>query len=233
MSEAVSIVLVHAAWADGSSWAKVIVPLQSRGYTVVSAPLPLTSLTDDIKALQRALDLTSGPVVLGAHAYSGAVASGVFSDRVTGLVFVTSLTPDSGEAVFEVFTRDKPHPKAPQLAPDADGMIWLPQQAFAEAFAQDGTPEQIGLLAATQRPISIKCIQEKAPRPAWKDKPTWYLIAEEDRMINPNTQHFLAERMGARIRSKKVDHTPMVTEPEPVIDLLLEAAALAVKKGGG
>ena len=225
MNEAVSIVLVHAAWADGSSWAKVIAPLQSRGYTVVSAPLPLTSLTDDIKALERALELTSGPVVLGGHAYSGAVASGVLSDRVKGLVFVTALTPDSGETVFDVFTRDKPHPKAPQLAPGADGMIWLPHQAFAEAFAQEGTPEQIGLLAATQRPISIKCIQEKASRPAWRDRPTWYLIAEEDRMINPNTQRFLAERMGARIRSAKVDHTPMVTEPGPVIDLLLEAAA--------
>ena len=233
MSEAVNIVLVHAAWADGSSWAKVIVPLQSRGHTVVSAPIPLTSLTDDIRALQRALDLTRGPVVLGAHAYSGAVASGVVSDRVKGLVLVTSLTPDSGETVFEVFTRDKPHPKAPQLAPDADGMIWLPQQAFGEAFAQEGTPEQIGLLAATQRPISLKCIQDKAPRPAWKDKPTWYLVAEEDRMINPDTQRFLAERMGARVRSKKVDHTPMVTAPEPVIDLVLEATAAVAKNGRG
>src|SRR5262249_22151817 len=134
-------------------------------------------------------------------------------------------TPAEGETVFDVFTREPPHPKAPQLAPDPHGQMWLPEEAFQEAFAQHGSKLQTAVLAATQRPISVACIQEKALRPLWKDKPCWYLIAEEDRMINPKPQRFLAERMGARIRSEKVDHTPMVTAPDPVIALLLEAAA--------
>jgi pimeloyl-ACP methyl ester carboxylesterase len=233
MGQAISIVLVHAAWADGSSWSKVITALLSRGHQVISAPIPLTSLTDDRNALEHALQRVSGPVVLGGHAYSGAVISAVVSDQVKGLVFVSGLTPDEGETVLQVFTREQSHPKAPHLAPDPWGQMWLPPAAFPEAFAQHGSQEQTALLAATQRPISVECISEKAPRPAWKDKPSWYLIAEEDRMINPKTQQFLAARMDAHIRSEKVDHTPMVTAPAPVIDIFLQAAAAtAVMRSG-
>jgi hypothetical protein len=229
MGQPVTIVLVHAAWADGSSWNKVITPLQSRGHQVVSAPIPLTSLSDDRNALEHVLERLGGPLVLGGHAYSGAVISAAASDKVAGLVFVSGLTPDEGETVLQVFTRDKAHPNAPQLAPDPYGQLWLPPAAFPEAFAQHGSQEQTALLAATQRPISVACIGEKAPRPAWKVKPSWYLIAEEDRMINPKTQRFLAERMGAQIRSEQVDHTPMVTAPDPVIEVLLQAAAVTAK----
>ena len=104
-------------------------------------------------------------------------------------------------------------------------MIWLPRQSFADAFAQNASKEQAGLFAATQRPISVACIQEKARRAAWKSTPSWYLISEEDRMISPKTQRFLAERMHARVRSEKVDHTPMATAPDAVIAMLLEAVA--------
>jgi Alpha/beta hydrolase family len=230
MSNPVTVVLVHAAWADGSSWNKVIGPLQSRGLRVVAAPIPLTSLSDDVKAVERVLKRTTGPVVLGGHAYSGAVISAVAHERVAGLVFITSLTPDAGETVFDIFTRESPHPKAPQVAPDADGVIWLPEQAFPEAFAQNASPVEAALLAATQRPLSIACIQEKAPRPAWKGTPSWYLIAEEDRMINPKTQRFLAERTGGRIRSEKIDHAPMVTAPQPVIEVFQQAVATVAGK---
>jgi pimeloyl-ACP methyl ester carboxylesterase len=230
MSQSISVVLVHAAWADGSSWNKVIAPLQAKGFQVVSAPIPLTSLSDDVQALEGALERISGPFVLGAHAYSGAVVSAITSERLKGLVFITALTPDEGETVAEVFTRESPHHKAPQLAPGPNGMFWLPSQAFPEAFAQNGSKEEIGLLAATQRPLSPACIQEKAPRPAWKSKPSWYLIAEEDRMINPKAQRYLAERMKARIRSEKVDHTPMVTAPVPVVEMFLEAIATVGEK---
>ena len=218
-----NVVLVHGAWADGSSWNDGIGPLQSKGLNVLAAPIPLTSLSDDVAALDRALERTGGPVVLAAHAYAGAVIAASTSERVQSLVFIAALAPDEGETVAEVFYRDTPHPQAPQLAPDAHGFIWMPEEAFGAAFSQHAPPERAALFAATQRPIAVACIQEKAPRPAWKVKPSWYLIAEEDRMINPLTQRFMAERMGARIRSAKVDHTPLVTAPELVIEMILEA----------
>jgi pimeloyl-ACP methyl ester carboxylesterase len=220
-----SVVLVHGAWADGSSWNDIIGPLLSKGLNVLAPPIPLTSLSDDIAALERALERTDGPVVLAAHAYAGAVIAASTNERVRSLVFVAALAPDEGETVAEVFYRDKPHPQAPQLAPDAHGFIWMPKEGFATAFAQHASPERAALFAATQRPIAVACIQQKAPRPAWKVKPSWYLVAEEDRMINPSTQVFMAQRMGARIWSEKVDHTPLVTAPELVIGMILEAAA--------
>jgi pimeloyl-ACP methyl ester carboxylesterase len=218
-------VLVHGAWADGSSWNDIIGPLLSKGLNALAAPIPLTSLSDDIAALDRALERTDGPVVLVAHAYAGAVISASANERVQSLVFIAALAPDEGETVAEVFYRETPHLQAPQLAPDAHGFIWMPQQGFGAAFSQHASPERTALFAATQRPIAVACIQEKAPAPAWKVKPSWYLVAEEDRMINPATQLFMAQRMGARIRSEKVDHTPLVTAPEPVLEVILEAAA--------
>jgi pimeloyl-ACP methyl ester carboxylesterase len=220
-----SVVFVDGAWADGSSWNDIIGPLLGKGLNVLAAPLPLTSLSDDIAALDRALVRTSGPVVLVAHAYAGAVIAATVRERIQSLVFIAALAPDEGETVAEVFYREKPGPQAPHLAPDAYGFIWMPQEGFATAFAQHASPERAALLAATQRPIAVACIQEKVPRPAWKAKLSWYLLAEEDRMINPATQLFMAQRMGARIRSEKVDHTPLATAPQPVIEVILDAVA--------
>jgi pimeloyl-ACP methyl ester carboxylesterase len=229
-----TVVLVHAAWADGSSWSKVIVALQARGLRVIAAPIPLTSLRDDIAALEGVLARTRGPVVLAAHAYAGAVISGTLEARVKALCFITALTPDAGETVLQVFTRERPHPQAPELVPDSRGFIWLPDESFKLAFAQNASPEQAALLAATQRPISVQCIQERAAHAAWRNKRSWYLIAEEDRMIHPRTQRFLAERMGAQIRAERVDHVPIVTAPEAVVEMILEAVAsmpLSAMKG--
>jgi pimeloyl-ACP methyl ester carboxylesterase len=223
--EKINVVLVHGAWADGSSWNDVIGPLLSKGLNVLAAPIPLTSLSDDVAALDRALERTDGPVVLVAHAYAGAVIAATTNERIRSLVFIAALAPDEGETVADVFYREKPHPEAPRLAPDAHGFIWMPREGFGTAFSQHASPERAALFAATQRPIAVTCIQEKAPRPAWKVKPSWYLVAEEDRMISATTQHFMAERMGARIRSEKVDHLPLVTAPEPAIEVILEAVA--------
>ena len=219
------VVLVHGAWADGSSWSDVIAPLLGDGLQVLAAPLPLTSLSDDVAALDRALERTDGPVVLVAHAYAGAVIAATTNARVRSLAFIAALAPDEGETVAELFYREKPHPQAPQLAADAHGLIWMPQEGFSTAFAQHASPERAALFAATQRPIAVACIQERAPRPTWKAKPSWYLLAEEDRMINPATQLFMARRMGARIRSEKVDHTPLVTAPGLVIEMIRDAVA--------
>jgi pimeloyl-ACP methyl ester carboxylesterase len=220
-----SVVLVHGAWADGSSWNDIIGPLLAKGLNVLAAPIPLTSLSDDVAALDRALERVDGPIVLAAHAYAGAVIAATTNESVRALVYIAALAPDEGETVAEVFYREKPHPAAPQLAPDAHGLIWMPQEGFHTAFAQYASPERAALFAATQRPLALDCIQEKAPRPGWRTKPSWYLVAEDDRMINPATQLFMAQRMGARIRSEKVDHTPLATAPEPVIELILDAVA--------
>jgi pimeloyl-ACP methyl ester carboxylesterase len=222
-----TVILTHGAWADGSSWSKVIVPLERHGLRVMAAPIPLTSLSDDIAALGRAIERTSGPVTLAAHAYAGGVISAVKHDRITSLVYVAALTPDKGETVGDVFYRGKPHPKAPKLAPDANGFIWMPEHGFGDAFAQNASADTLAILAATQRPIALPCIQEKVSEPAWKTKPSWFLVAEEDRMINPETQHFMAARMGAKTRSYAVDHTPLITAPDQVVDVVLEAVASA------
>jgi pimeloyl-ACP methyl ester carboxylesterase len=222
---ATTVVLVHAAWADGSSWAKVIRLLHAKGVQVIAPPLPLTSLSADVKELERALARTRGPLILAGHAYSGAVISATQNERVRGLVYITALTPAEGETVAEVFTREKPHVLAPQLAPDADGVMWLPDEAFAAAFAQNATPEEIAVLNATQRPIAVPCIQERSPKPLWTRKPSWYLIAEDDRMIPHAAQRYMAERMKAKTHTAKVDHVPLVTAPDRVAAIIQEALA--------
>ena len=223
-SENVTVVAVHGAWADGSSWQAIVHPLKERGLKVIAAPIPLTSLGDDAAALKRTIARTQGPVVVVGHAYAGAVIATANDERVKALVYIAALAPEEGETVAQVFYKDETHPKAPHLAPDADGFIWMPDEGFANAFAQNATDEQISLSKVVQRPISVKCIQEPAPAPAWKSKPAWYLVAEEDRMINPKTQRFMAERMKATVRPFVVDHTPLLTAPDKVLNVILEAA---------
>src|SRR5262245_38382457 len=190
-----SVVLVHGAWADGSSWAKVIAPLAAQGVRVLAAPLPLTSFADDMAALERTLERVSGPVVVAAHAYAGAVVAATRSEKVKALVYVAALAPDEGETVAQVFYRIEPHPLAPKLAPDAHGLIYLPDTAFGTAFAQNAKTEDLAVLAAVQKPISRACISVPVPRPLWKDRPAWFLVAEQDRMIAPETQRFMVQRM--------------------------------------
>src|SRR5262245_23320517 len=227
ISENITAVVVHGAWADGSSWRDVILGLQQRGLRVVAAPIPLTSLSDDSAALKRVIARTEGPLILAGHAYAGAVIATVNDERVKALVYVAALARDEGETVAQVFYRDEQHPQAPQLAPDDDGFIWMPDEGFKNAFSQNATADQITLSAAVQRPIALKCIQQPVPKPAWKSKPSWFLIAEEDRMINPKTQDFMAKRMGATTRSLAVDHTPLLSAPEEVADIILEATHAA------
>jgi len=220
-----AIVMVHGAWADGSSWHRVIRLLQADGVPAVAAPIPLTSLSDDVGALDRALERTTGPVVLAAHAYAGAVIGSTRNDRVRGLAFIAALAPDEGETVADVFYREPPHPQAPQLAPDSHGYIWMPDSGFPLAFAQHASKEENALFAAVQRPINVACVQEKAPKPLWKSVPSWYLLAEQDRMINPKAQEFMASRMKAGVQRMDVDHTPIATAPDKVVGVLQTAIA--------
>jgi pimeloyl-ACP methyl ester carboxylesterase len=224
-SNDVNVVLIHGAWADGSSWAKVIARLTADGIKVVAPPLPLTSFQDDVAALDRALERVPGPVVLTGHAYAGAVIAATHSDKVKGLVYIAALAPDEGETVADVFNRGEPHRQAPKLAPDDHGLIYLPETAFGTAFAQNAAVDELAVLAAVQQPLSPACITVAVSRPLWKDRPAWFLVAEQDRMIVQGNQRFMAERMRARVHSHAVDHAPMVTAPAVVLDVLREAIA--------
>jgi pimeloyl-ACP methyl ester carboxylesterase len=219
----VSVVLAHGAWADGSSWARVITALKAAGVSAVAAPLPLTSLSDDVAALNRSLERTEGPIVLAGHAYAGAVIALARPERVKALVYVTALAPDEGEKVADVFYHLPSHPQAPKLAPDSNNLIWLPDSAFSTAFAPNASKDDLAVLSAVQRPISLACITVPSGRPLWKDIPSWFLVAEQDRMILPDTQRFMAQRMKAKTKAHDVDHTPSVTAPEAVVDIIQDA----------
>ncbi|MGA8940108.1 MAG: alpha/beta hydrolase [Acidobacteriaceae bacterium] len=225
-----TVVLVHGAWADGSCWSNVILPLQHRGLKVVSASIPLTSLADDAATLHRVMERTTGPVILAGHAYAGAVIAAAHHDRVKALVYIAALAPDEGETVADVFYRTSPHSEAPHLEPDANGLIWMPEEGFGHAVAHKASPDQLAIMAAVQRPIAVRCIQGKVTAPAWKTKPSWYLIAEEDRMIHPETQRFMAARMRAVISSQNVDHSPMYKNPDLVVDLILNVVHATLSK---
>jgi pimeloyl-ACP methyl ester carboxylesterase len=226
----VSVVFAHGAWADGSSWAGVLSPLIAARHKVSAAALPLTSFDADVAAVERTLERLSGPTVLVAHAYAGAVIGAARNERVVALVYITALAPDEGETVADVFYRAPPHPRAPKLAPDSHGLIYLPEPAFAQAFAPNATAEQQALLAAVQRPIAPACITTRVGRPRWRDLPSWFLVAQQDYMILPETQRFMAQRMRARIREVEVDHTPLVTAPTLVVEIIREAIAEGRKR---
>ncbi len=175
-------------------------------------------------ALDRTLERVEGPVVLVGHAYAGAVIGSTRDLKVKALVYVAALAPFEGETVADVFYLKAPHPEAPKLGADNHGLIWLPQEAFAVAFAQNASLEEQAVLAAVQRPIAPACISVPVGRPLWQDVPSWYLVAEQDHMIVAETQRFMARRMKARVSEHPVDHTPSVTAPGLVVDLILNAA---------
>ena len=217
----VTVVLVHGAWADGSSWSKIVAPLAAGGLEVTAVQLPLTSLQEDVAAVDRALDRASGPVVLVGHAYGGAVVTASRGKNVKALVYIAAGAPDEGQTILEAFYGANP----PPLSPDADGRIYLPDEAFAAAFAPDASLDELAILKAVQRPISIGAITVPMPRPLWKALPSWFLVAERDQMIPSGIQRFMAERMKARLHSHDVDHTPLVTAPAAVLAIIREAVA--------
>lgn len=187
-----TIVLVHAAWADGSSWNKVTEELPRKGFKVVAAQIPLTSFTDDVAVLKKVLLRQKGPVVLTGHSYGGAVitAAAAGNPNVKTLVYIAAVVPDEGETVGNVFHRVPPHPNAPTLQPDTDGFLWLTVDAFRSAVAPDASASETALMAAAQKPIALKCLGEPMTSPAWREKPTWFLVAEKDLMVSPKTQRF-------------------------------------------
>lgn len=222
-----TIVLVHAAWADASSWSAVIGSLLKANVKVIAAQIPMTSLSDDVAALKVALERAgAGPILLVSHSYSGGVITALDGDdRVRGLAYVAAIPPAEGETVGDLFFREAPHEKAPHLEADAHGLLWMSEEGMNNAVAHRATAEQNAIATAAQRPIAMKCLGETIQTPAWRSKPSWYLLAEDDRMFSPKTQRFVAERMSAQIRSYNVDHAPQISEPALVVGFLLDAAS--------
>ena len=220
-------VLVHAAWADASSWNAVTWPLQDLGIQVRSAQIPRSSLSEDVAALKRLLRQVEGPVVLVGHSYAGAVitAAGADNPQVKALVYVAAIAPDEGETVGELFHRAEPQPNTrPQLVPDEDGFLWVAAGGFADAVAPAASAEETAVMQINQHPIALKCLGEPMTAPAWKQKPSWFLVAEKDRMISAAMQRFMADRMKARVHSRNTDHTPLASDPESVVQVIAEPA---------
>jgi pimeloyl-ACP methyl ester carboxylesterase len=219
-----TVVLVHAAWADASSWGKIIPPLQ-RGLQAVAVQIPLSSLSDDAATLQRFLKRVSGRVVLVGHSYGAAVitAAGSGNPNVKALVYIAAMAPDEGETVGELLHRAAPRASAPALAPDEDGFLWMSAKGFADAVSPESSADDALLMAATQKPIANKSAQEQMTKPAWKEKPSWFLVAERDRVIAPETQRFMAHRTGGQILAVEVDHTPLASAPDRVVAIITQA----------
>jgi pimeloyl-ACP methyl ester carboxylesterase len=227
MSNVKNVVLVHGAWADGSSWAKVIPKLQGEGFQVTAVQLPLTSLADDIATVQRAIAVQDGPTVLVGHSYGGAVITGAGNDpKVTGLVYVAAFAPDTNDTLSSLLAQGQPASSAvPEGKADAKGFIRLTPKGMLEYFAQDLPEGEKRAMVATQGPIQAKIFDERVPAVAWKTKPSWYVVATNDLAIPPNVQTMMATRMKAETVSVAASHVPMLSKPDVVISHILRATS--------
>ena len=222
-----NIVLVHGAWADGSSWSKVIPMLQEKGYNVTAVQIPLTSLADDVKVTNRVLAMQNGPTILVGHSYGGVVITdaGANASNVVGLVYISAYAPDEGEVLSKLNERMPAVSGQANIHPGAEGFLWIDPKAFPESFAQDVDPVQARIMAAVQKPLSASIFGDKVTKAAWKSKPSWYLLSENDRIINPGLERFMAERIGAReVVSIPSDHASLVSHPNEVAKLITDAA---------
>ncbi len=220
-----NVVLVHGAWADGSSWSRVIPLLEAKGFHVVAVQNPLTSLADDVAATKRAIALQNAPVLLVGHSYGGAVITEAGNDpKVAGLVYVAAFAPDAGEAVGEMGKAYPVPPGAGEIRPDSEGFLSLTAKGIAEDFAQDLPETERKVLAATQGPTAGAAFGAKISQAAWKSKPSWYVVARHDRMISPDFEAAMAKKIGAKVLSVDGSHAVMLSQPEKVAALIEDAA---------
>jgi pimeloyl-ACP methyl ester carboxylesterase len=221
------IVLVHGAFADGSSWSQVISLLAKDGYNAIAVQIPLTSLEDDIASTRRMLDAIDGPVVLVGHSYGGAVISGAAhgAANVISLVYVAAFAPDEGESLGQdIYGRYPPLPVGQYFRPDAGGNLYIDRDHFRECFAQDVDSDQAHVMAAAQKPIAGAIFGAKVGPAAWHDIPAWYQISEDDGMIPPDAQRWMANRIGARTITLPSSHASLISHPREIADLIEEAA---------
>ncbi|HEX4684439.1 MAG TPA: alpha/beta hydrolase [Gemmatimonadaceae bacterium] len=223
-----NIVLVHGAFADGSSYAKVISLLMAQGYNVTAVQNPLSSLSDDVAAAKRAIARQNGPVVLVGHSWGGMSISEAGNDpKVAGLVYIAALVPEEGQTANDV---TKNYPTTPGLAeakPDADGYLWLTRKGIDEDFVPDLPPAERTIVYVTQGPWNSKATTDKATTPAWKTKPSWFIVGAHDRMLPPDYERAIAARIKARTTVLNSGHVPMLSQPQAVAAVIIDAATKA------
>lgn len=220
-----TVVLVHGAFADGSSWDKVIPLLEARGLQVVAVQNPLTSLADDAASVKRVIDAQSGPVILVGHSWGGTVITEVGGDdKVAALVFVAAFAPDVGESTADLGKDGPPPPGATSIRPDPAGYLYLTPEGVAKDFAQDLPATQTRVMAVTQGPIFGKAFDEKVTKAAWQNKPSWFIVAEKDRMIQPALERAMAKKINASATTLPTSHVPMQSRPKDVAAVILAAA---------
>jgi pimeloyl-ACP methyl ester carboxylesterase len=221
-----NIVLVHGAWADGSSWSKLIPILQSKGLHVVCVQNPLTSFADDVAATKRIIDAQDGPVLLVGHSYGGAIITEAGNNaKVKGLVYVAAFAPDQGESAASQGRPYGPTPGGAELRPIEDGFLVLTQKGIQEDFASDLTTEEQMIAFATQGPTQGAALASPISTPAWRNKPTWFVIASNDRMISPKQEKDSAEKMNAKTLTLPTSHVPMLSRPKEVAAFISDAAS--------
>jgi pimeloyl-ACP methyl ester carboxylesterase len=227
MSNKPNILLVHGAWADGSSWSKLIPMLNEAGYNTVATQQKLISLEDDAETVRRAAEALQGPVLLVGHSYGGAVIteSAHLCPNVIGLVYIAGFALDKGESL-SILSASGPvaPPGAAAIRQDKYGFLWIDREMFADNFCQDLDKREALVMAATQKPLSVESFEGKITDAGWKNLPCWYQVSLNDRMIPPPAEQFMAQRINARIISLPASHASMVSHPIEVGNFILNAA---------
>jgi pimeloyl-ACP methyl ester carboxylesterase len=224
-----TIVLVHGGFVDGSGWEGVYNILRKDGYTVAIVQNPTISLADDVAATKRIIAVQNGPVILVGHSYGGAVITEAGNDpKVAGLVYITAFAPDKGESVSTLIKDPPPGAPVPPILPPQDGYLFLDKAKFPASFAADVEAERAAFMADSQVPWGVEALSGTISRPAWKTKPSWYLVATDDKMIPPPAQRFMSKRAGSTVVEATGSHAIYVSQPNAVAGII-EKAAGAVK----
>jgi pimeloyl-ACP methyl ester carboxylesterase len=226
-----SIVLVHGGFVDGSGWQPVFALLRAQGYQVAVVQNPTASLADDVAFTKRVIAAQPGPVILVGHSYGGVVVTEAGNDpRVAGLVYVTAFAPDQGESVAKLIANPPPGAPVPPILPPDAGHLLLDRAKFTESFAADVDAGLGEFMAASQVPWGVAALAGEVSQPAWKNKPSWYLVASDDRMIPPPAQRMMAQRAGATVRETGGSHAVYVSRPADVVRIIDEAAAAIAQR---
>jgi pimeloyl-ACP methyl ester carboxylesterase len=228
MTSLPNIVLVHGAWADGSSWSAVIERLEADGYNVTAPQFPETSLADDVARLRQVLARQNGPTIVAGHSYGGQIMTALGTDapNVVGLVYISAFGLDEGETIAGLIAQGPPTPALAHLDIDAQGFAWLPEDDFINHFAADVDPVKAKVMHAVQQPLHVSTLEDVMGVPAWKSLPTWFLVANGDQAIPPDAERQFAARMGATTVEVDSNHVAMVSHPDDAVNLI-EAAAEA------